>query len=155
MTSCPRRRRRLTRYGERLFDFGCLRTKSCTSTLFQGRICCASTPKQWSYSWKSCMKEFMGVIQEADPYLTELLLKDIGGPICKGKHKSTWRSVTNVRDLLLISISSGAFLTFCLTHGLLLSGTWTLWGPSSKQQETRDGFWLALITLLSRLKLSY
>ena len=59
MTFCPRRRGRLTRCGERLLH-----------------ICCASTPKQWSYSQKSCMKKFVGAIQEIDPYLTKPLLRD-------------------------------------------------------------------------------
>jgi len=40
--------------------------------------------------------------------------------------------MTNVRDLLLTSIIPGAFLTFYLAHGLLLSGAWTLWGLSPK-----------------------
>ena len=30
----------------------------------------------------------MGAIQEADLYLTGPLLRDIGGPICKERHKS-------------------------------------------------------------------
>ena len=34
MKSCPRRRGRLTKCEERLRDFGCLRTKCCTSTFF-------------------------------------------------------------------------------------------------------------------------
>ena len=31
----------------------------------------------------------MEAIQEADPYLIGPLLRDIGGPICKEKHKNT------------------------------------------------------------------
>ena len=30
----------------------------------------------------------MEAIQEADPCLTKPLFRDIGGPICKGKHKN-------------------------------------------------------------------
>jgi len=64
-------------------------TKNYTSALSQGRICYASTPKQWSYSWKSCTKEFVGAIQVTNPYLTGPLLRDISGPICKERRKST------------------------------------------------------------------
>ena len=31
----------------------------------------------------------MEIIQKADPYLIRLLRRDIGGPICKEKHKNT------------------------------------------------------------------
>ena len=46
------------------------------------------------------MKGSVEATQEADPYLTELSLRDIGGRTCKKKHKSTLRSVTNAKDLL-------------------------------------------------------
>ena len=45
MTSCPMRKGWLTKYEERLLNFGCPRTKSYTSALFWGHICCASTLK--------------------------------------------------------------------------------------------------------------
>ena len=34
------------------------------------------------------MKGFVEAILEADPYLIGFLLRDIGGQICKRKHKS-------------------------------------------------------------------
>ena len=63
---------------------------------------------------------------EADPCLIGPLLRDIGGPICRKKHKTTWRSVTNVRGLLQTFINQKTFLTPYLVPGLLLSGVWTL-----------------------------
>ena len=45
------------------------------------------------------MKEFMGVIQEEDLYLTEPLPKDIGGWVCRRKPKNMLRSVINAKDL--------------------------------------------------------
>ena len=76
------------RYEERLLGFGCLRTKSYTSALFLDHICYAYTLKQLNYSWKSYMKGFVEVIQETDLCLTGPSLRNIGGQICRGKHKS-------------------------------------------------------------------
>ena len=87
--SYPRGNPRLTKCGERLFDFGCPRIKSCTSAFFLGHICYAYTLRHQSYSQKSYMKGFVEATQEADPCLTKPSLKDIDSRTCKRKHKST------------------------------------------------------------------
>ena len=68
------------------------------------------------------MKEFAEVTRGEDPYLTEQLLKDTGGQICRKKRKSMLENVTSVRDLLRTSTSLEGFLILFPTLGLLLSG---------------------------------
>ena len=46
------------------------------------------------------MKEYMEVIQGANPYHTELSLRVTGGPVCKKKHKNMLKSVISAKDLL-------------------------------------------------------
>ena len=87
--SCLRGNSRLTKCEERLLGFGYSRTKSCRSAFFLGHICYAYTVRHQSYFWRSYMKEFVEVTQEANPYLTKPSLKDIGGRTFKRKHKST------------------------------------------------------------------
>ena len=41
-----------------------------------------------SYFWRSYMNRFVETTQEADPCLTEPLLRDIGGQTCRKKHKN-------------------------------------------------------------------
>ena len=58
----------------------------------------------------------MRVIQEEDPYRTELLPKDIGGQTCKKKHRSMSRNAINVRGLRLIFTSLEGFSTLFLVR---------------------------------------
>ena len=44
------------------------------------------------------MKEFMEATQKEDLYITEPLLRAIGGQICKRKHKNMSRSAINAKD---------------------------------------------------------
>ena len=67
------------------------------------------------------MKEFTEVTWGEDPYLTEPLLKDIGGQICKKNHKNMLENVTNVRDSLQTSTSLEEFLILFPALGLLLN----------------------------------
>ena len=64
----------------------------------------------------------MEVIQEEDPNLIELLLKDIGGQACKKRCKNMLRNAINVKGLHPIFTSLEGFSTFFLVRGLLLSG---------------------------------
>ena len=68
------------------------------------------------------MKEFVEVTRGEDPYLTEPLLKDIGGQICRKKHKNMLENVTSVRDSLQTSTSLEEFLILFPALGLLLNG---------------------------------
>ena len=72
------------------------------------------------------MKEFMGVIQEEDLYLTEPLPKDIGGRVCTRKPRNTLRSVINARDLLRTSTNQEGSLILSPVRGRLLSEAWIL-----------------------------
>ena len=72
----PEEKRETDKVWRKAPRFWLFQEKSYISILFRIHICCASTPKQWSYSQKSCMKKFVGVIQEIDPYLTKPLLRD-------------------------------------------------------------------------------
>ena len=63
--------------------------------------------------------------------------------------------MTDVKNSLLTFINQGAFLILYLVLDLSFSEVWTLWGPFPKQQETGDGFRLALIILPSGLRLSH
>ena len=83
-------------------------------------------PRHQNYSWKNYMKEFVEVTHEENFYLTEPLLKDIGGRACKRKHKSMLKNVISVRDSRQTFISPEEFLILFLALGLLLSGAWIL-----------------------------
>ena len=72
------------------------------------------------------MKEFVEVTQEEDLYLTEPLLKDTGGRVCKRKHRNMLKNVISVRDSHKTFISPEEFLILFLALGLLLSGAWIL-----------------------------
>ena len=72
------------------------------------------------------MKESAKATQGKDPYLTEPLLKDTGGQVCKKKHKNMLENVTNVRDSLQTFTSLEEFLILFLALGLLLNGFWIL-----------------------------
>ncbi|XP_075649774.1 uncharacterized protein LOC142620260 [Castanea sativa] len=63
------------------------------------------------------MREFMEVIREQGLYLIELLLKGIGGQICREKHKIKRGSVANVRDNGL-QFDSMAFRRYCCDLGI-------------------------------------
>ena len=68
------------------------------------------------------MKESTEVTWGEDPYLTEPLLKDIGGQICKKNHKNMLENVTSVKGPFQISTSQEEFLILFLALNLLLSG---------------------------------
>lgn len=55
------------------------------------------------------MKEYMGVIWEEGHWLTEPLLRGIGGRTCGNKQWSSPRNAISAKGLLLASISQGAF----------------------------------------------
>ena len=72
------------------------------------------------------MKEFVEVTQEEDLYLTEPLLKDIGGRAFKRKHKNMLKNVISVRDSRQTFILLEEFLILFLILGLLSNGAWIL-----------------------------
>jgi len=94
------------------------------------------------------------VTQEKDLYLTEPLLKDIGGRACKRKHKNMLKNVISVRDLRRTFISPEEFLNLFLALGLLLSGAWILWVLSLRQEKIKSIYWLAQTISPNRLKLN-
>ena len=110
--SCPRRSPRLTRYEEKLFGFGCPRTKSYTSAFFCGHIYYTYTLRHQSYFWRSYIKGFVEATQEVDSYLIEPLLRDIGGRTCRRKHKNMWKSVTSAKNLPQTFINQGMSNSF-------------------------------------------
>jgi len=72
------------------------------------------------------MNEFVENTQEEDLYLTEPLFKDIGGQVCKRKHKSMLKNAISVRDLGQTFISPEEFLILFLALSLLLNRAWIL-----------------------------
>ena len=68
------------------------------------------------------MKAFVAVIRGEGPYHTEPLLKDIGGQICRRKHRSMLENVTSVKGSLQTSTNLEEFLTFCPALSILLNG---------------------------------
>ena len=79
------------------------------------------------------MKRFVGVTQEEDPFLIELLLRDTGGQACKRRHKNMSRNVINVKDSRRIFISLKEFPILFLALGHLLNVVWILWDLFLKQ----------------------
>ena len=72
------------------------------------------------------MKEFSEVTQEEDLYLTEPLLRDIGGQACKKRYKNMLGNVISVRDSHQTFTSLGDSSILFLALGLLLNGAWIL-----------------------------
>ena len=79
------------------------------------------------------MKGFVGVIQEEDPCLIELLPKDIGGQACKRRRRNTLKNAISVKGLRPIFTSLEEFSTLSLAFGHLLNEAWTLWDLSPKR----------------------
>ena len=123
---CLRKSLKLIKCKRKLLDFGSLRIENYTNALSLVLTCFVCTLKHQNHFWRSCMKGFVEVIQEEDPCLTGLLPKDIGGQICKKRHKSMSRNTTSVRGLRLIFTSLEGFSTLFLVRGLLLSEAWIL-----------------------------
>ena len=69
----------------------------------------------------SDLKGFVEVIQEEDPNLIELLLKDIGDQACKKRCKNMLRNAINVKGLRPIFISLEEFSILFLALGHLLN----------------------------------
>ena len=68
------------------------------------------------------MKAFVRVIQGEGPYHTGPLLKDIGGQICRRKHRIMLENATSVKDSPQTSTNLEEFLTIYPALGLLLNG---------------------------------
>ena len=130
---CLKRSLKQKKYEEKLIGFGCLRIESYTSVLSLVLICFVYTPRHQNHSWKSYMREFVGVTQGEDPYLVGLLLRDIGGQVCKRRHRNMLRNVISVKDLRRIFTSLKEFPILLLALGCLLNRAWTLWDISLKQ----------------------
>ena len=79
------------------------------------------------------MKRFVGVMQEEDPYLIGLLLKDTGGQACKRRHKNMSGNVISVKDSHRTFTSLEEFSILFPTFGHLLNRAWILWNLSLKQ----------------------
>ena len=79
------------------------------------------------------MKGFVGVTQEEDPYLIELLLRDTGGQACKRRHRNMSGNVISVKDSRRTFTSQEEFSILFLARGHLLNGAWILWDLSLKQ----------------------
>ena len=68
------------------------------------------------------MKESAEATRGEDPYLTEPLLKDTGGQVCKKKRKNMLENLTNVRNSLQTFTSLEEYLILFPVIGLLLNG---------------------------------
>ena len=119
---CLRKSLKLIKCEGKLLSSVSLRIENCTNAHSLVPTCFVCTLKHQNHFWRSCMKGFVEVIQEEDPCLTRLLPKDIGGQICKKRHKSKSRNTTSVRGLRLIFTSLEGFSTLFLVRGLLLNG---------------------------------
>ena len=71
-------------------------------------------------------KGICGSHTRADLYLIGPLLKAIGGQICRRKHKSMWKSVTNAKNLRPTFTNKEVSLILHPAFGLLPNGAWTL-----------------------------
>ena len=100
------------------------------------------------------MRVFAEVTQGEDPYRTGRLCKDIGGQVCRRKHRSTLGNVTSARDLPQTFTSWEELSTLSPALGRLLSGGWTLSALFLRPWGTRSTCWLARITSLNGLKRS-
>ena len=125
-------RERLIRYGGNLLISDCPRSKSCINVHFLDHTCSVSILKQWSHFWRSCMREFMKVIQGAGHYPMGPLPRGTDGQVCKKKYWSMWRSVINVKDLLQTFISQGVSSILCLVHGHFAQQGLDIVGPFPK-----------------------
>ena len=67
------------------------------------------------------MKEFVGVTQEEDLYLTKQSPKGIGGRVCRKKPENMSRSVTNAKGLPQTSTNQVESSTLSLVLSHLLS----------------------------------
>ena len=130
---CLKRSLKLRKYEEKLLGFGCPRIKSYISVLFLVFICFVYIRRHQNHSWRSYMKRFVGVTQEEDPFLIELLLRDTGGQACKRRHINMSRNVISVKDSHRIFISLEEFSIIFLAFGHLLNGAWILWDLFLKQ----------------------
>ena len=72
------------------------------------------------------MKALVEVIQGEGLYHFEPSHKDIGGQICRKKHRSMLGNVISAKGSLQISTNQEEFLTPSLALGLLLNEDWTL-----------------------------
>ena len=133
-----KRNQKLRKYEEKLLTSSRPRTTSCTSAPTLNRICYVYIPKPQSYCSRNCMKEFVGVTQEEDLYLTEPSPKDIGGQVCRKKPKSISRSVINVKGLPQTSTNQMGSSILSLVLSCLPNGAWIMWALFLKRQEIRD-----------------
>ena len=101
------------------------------------------------------MKRFVEATPEASPCLTEPSLRGINDWICRRKHRSMWRSMTNAKDLPQTFTNQGELSTLYPTLGHLLNGAWTSWAFSLRHQGIRDICWSIQITSPSGLKLNH
>nr|XP_023872226.1 uncharacterized protein LOC111984835 [Quercus suber] len=76
---------------------------NCTSIPSLGHIYYVYISRHQNYYQKSYMKEFVKVTREEDLYLTEPLLRDIGGRICKMRYKSHFPKAARTKRYLLVS----------------------------------------------------
>ena len=102
--------------------FRCLRNRSYTSTLLQGRIHFVFTQKRWNHCWRNCMKESMVVIRGEGRYLIKLLLKVTGGHVCRKRHRIMLKYMINARGSPQTSISLRACSILFIIHGHLHNG---------------------------------
>ena len=151
-TSCLRKSWRWKKYEEKLPGSGCPRITNCTNVHTPDHIYYVSTLRHQSYCSRSYMKGSTGVTQEEDPYPTGPLLRDIGGRGCRGKPWSTLRNVTSAKSSPQIFINRVGSSTLYPAYGYSPSGAWILWDLSQRQQEIRDIYWSAQITLPSGSK---
>ena len=149
-----RRSSRLKKYEGKLLGFGYPRIENCINDLFMALICFVYIPMHRNHSWKSYMKEFVGVIQEVDLCLIGLLLKDTGGQTCKKRHKNTLGNVISVRDLRQTFTNLEEFSILFTALGHSLNEVWILWVLSLKQSEIKSIYWSTQIILPSGSKLS-
>ena len=118
---CLMRSLKLTKYEEKLLNFGSPRIESYTSALSLALTCFVCTSKHQNHFLRSSTKGFMEVIQEEDPCLIRLLRKNIGGQACKKRRGNMLRNAINVKGLRPIFTSLEVFSTLFLARGLLLN----------------------------------
>ena len=107
MRFCLRIRKSLSESDVGLHHIGYPRKGNYIRDRIQDPICYACIPRQLKHFWKSCMREYVKVTREADCWLTEPLLRGIGGQTCKDNHWSTPESAINAKSLHQAFISLG------------------------------------------------
>ena len=113
---CPRIRKSLSGSDVGLQGTGSPKKGNYIRDHIQDPIYCACISRQLKHFWKSYMKGYVKVTQEAGCWRTEPLLRDINDQTCRNKHWSTLENAINAKGLLQAFINPGVLSTLYLVR---------------------------------------